>query len=85
MIDLPIGKALVAVLSDVHCNNECEDEDYRCTLDCCKGCELKRAEFEDKPDYSDMCNSLFCISAVRGDDNKVVFKLVDYPIQIAHL
>jgi len=78
MLDLPIGKAIIAVLSDVQCNDECKNEDFHCTIDCCKGCEMDdeilRGLFDDGA-----CGNLCCIPGNRKDGKHVIFKLVDYP------
>jgi hypothetical protein len=77
MVDLPIGKAIIAVLSDVQCKNECNDEDYHCTIDCCKGCDLL-GETLGGIIEKETC-VLCCLSANRRDGKHVIFKLVDYP------
>ena len=78
MIDLPVGKALVAVQSEIQCEYECMDEQYKCVKECCKGCELHNNELDGFPD-DDLCGCLCCNSSSRRDELKVVFKLVNYP------
>jgi len=81
MIDLPVGKALIAVYADKQCKQECREEDYQCPnyMDCCKGCE---GDIDSKiggcPD-SDVCGCLCCIPEARRDGRHVVYKVVDYP------
>ena len=79
MIDLPIGKALVAVLSEVQCNNECVDEKYKCTLDCCKGCIMQKKTLEGFPD-SELCGCISCNANDRKDKKHTIFKLVDFKV-----
>ena len=80
MIDLPIGKALVAVLNDTQCKMECKNEDYICKVkNCCKGCALESHELGSYTD-NEVCGCLACIPANREDEKHVIFKLVDYPI-----
>ena len=83
MIDLPDGKALIAVDRGIQCNDECMDVDYKCPIDCCKGCDLSG----DNPDMQnmqgipdgEMCGLLCCISQSRRDGRNVHYKVVDYP------
>ena len=79
MIDLPVGKALIAVHSSKQCKQECRNEDYKCPnyKDCCKGCELDINELGGSPD-NDVCACLCCIPDERRDEKHVVYKLVDY-------
>jgi len=78
MIDLPIGMAIVAVQSDVNCSYECKDEDYQCSIDCCKGCAMKDEELEGIPDR-ETCGCLCCAADTRRDGKRAIFKLLDYP------
>ena len=79
MLDLPVGKALVAVYADVQCNMECgEDECPYAISTCCKGCEVDN---ETLSDDGDACSSLCCIPTVRKDGKHVIYKLVDYPVK----
>ena len=78
MIDLPIGKALVAVESDVQCNTECMTEDLNCSAKCCEGCELTSWDLKGIPD-TETCGCLCCISSNRRDGKNTIYKLIDYP------
>ena len=80
MIDLPIGKALIAEHFDVQCNCECKEDDYDCPIDCCKECELELFNIGGFPD-DDICGCLCCSSISRKDGKQVVYKLVDYPLK----
>ena len=80
MLDIPIGKAVVAVLRDMQCNVECADEDYHCPIDCCKGCVMDDQALGGK-DNHDACGALCCIPEFRRDGKHVHFKLVDYPLK----
>ena len=78
MIDLPIGKALIAEYFDIQCGCECEDENYHCTIDCCKECKLDFDKIGGFPD-DDVCGCLCCAGVLRRDGKQVIYKLVDYP------
>ena len=79
MIDLPVGKALIAVYTDLQCKQECFDPEYQCPVnDCCKGCEISKGNIASFID-SETCDCLACIPQNRGDKKKVIYKLVDYP------
>jgi len=78
MLDLPIGKAIIAVLRDVQCNDECKDEHYQCPIDCCKGCAMKDKSLEGNFD-NDPCEAFGCIPGFRKDKKHVIFKLIAYP------
>ena len=80
MIDLPIGKALIAVHSERQCSQECKYEGYHCSAseECCMGCELS-SDLGGMPD-DDICGCLCCISDSRRDGNHVVYKIIDIPI-----
>jgi hypothetical protein len=78
MLDIPIRKGIIAVLSDVQCNDECTDENYKCQIDCCKGCAMKDQALGGKND-NDACGALCCVPAFRRDGKHVIFKLIDYP------
>ena len=79
MIDLPIGKALVAVHNDTQCKMECENDEYICKLkNCCKGCELDIYDIGSDLD-DEVCGCLACVPCDREDKKHVIFKLVDYP------
>jgi hypothetical protein len=82
MIDLPVGKALIAVFADKQCEQKCTDENFRCAKynNCCDGCDLfenKIGGFSD----NDICSNFCCIPGNRQDKKFVVYKLVDYPGQ----
>ena len=79
MIDIPVGKAIAAVYSDIQCHHECDDDNFECNLDCCKGCEIENNQLEGIPD-SEVCGCLCCTPYTRRDGRKIVFKLVDYPV-----
>jgi len=78
MIDLPIGKALIAVYSDAQCNCECANEDYQCYIDCCNGCEMNNDALEGLIG-EDICGCLCCTPADRKDGKNVIHRLIDYP------
>lgn len=79
MIDLPIGKALIAVYSDIQCKQECMDPDFQCQVkDCCKGCELDPDTLGSIPDC-ETCGCLACIPCNRKDGKNVIYKLIDFP------
>ena len=78
MIDLPVGKALIAVLSGIQCDDECLDEDFQCPLDCCNGCEMGGNAIGGGED-GDVCSCLCCSASWRRDQTHVIYKLVDYP------
>ena len=80
MIDLPVGKAIVAVESDVQCNFECTKENYNCPFNCCKGCELLNEELQKCPD-SESCKFFKCTSSARRDGKNIIYKLIDYSYQ----
>ena len=84
MIDLPIGMAIVAVKSDIVCNFECINEDYKCPIDCCKGCIMQEVELEGFSD-SETCGCFCCSPDARRDGKNAIFKLVDYPAYILEL
>ena len=79
MIDLPIGKALVAVLSGIQCDENCLDEDFQCPLDCCSGCELSDRDIGGGDD-EDVCGCLCFAASWRRDEKHVIYKLIDYPL-----
>ena len=80
MIDLPVGKALIAVYSDIQCKQECGDPEYLCPVDdCCKGCEISTEDIASFPE-SETCGCLACIPENRRDEKHVIYKLVDYPV-----
>jgi len=78
MIDLPVGKAIIAVPREFECNEECKNEDFHCLNDCCKGCDMKDKVLEGLFDI-DTCGSLCCVPGNRKDGKNVIYKLVDYP------
>ena len=78
MISLPIGKALIAVCSNVKCKRECINENYQCPIDCCKGCDILDETLGGLLD-DDVCGCLCCIPEDRSDGLQVIHKLVDYP------
>ena len=78
MIDLPIGKAIVAVKSYIECGYECINEDYECSIDCCKGCVMQEEELEGFPD-NETCGCFCCSPDTRRDGKSAVFKMVDNP------
>jgi hypothetical protein len=80
MLDIPIGKAVIAVLRDVQCNDECADADYQCPIDCCKGCVLTDKSLGGIYD-NDPCGALCCVPGFRKDGKHVLFKLIDYPLK----
>ena len=84
MIDLPIGMAIVAVKSIIECNFECADEDYNCSIDCCKGCVMQDEELEGFPD-TETCGCFSCTPDARKDGKSAIFKLVEYPEFIAEI
>ena len=80
MIDLPVGKALVAVYADIQCKQKCTDPDYQCSVDdCCYGCEISTEDIANFSD-SETCGFLACIPKNRRDKKHVIYKLVDYPV-----
>ena len=85
MIDLPIGKALIAVYADKQCKRECKNDNYQCIeyKDCCKDCKLSQQEIEG-PSDDDICGCLCCIPEERRDAKHVIYKLVDYHEGIVH-
>ncbi|MDR2785621.1 MAG: hypothetical protein LBB83_06875 [Treponema sp.] len=76
MLDLPLGKALIAVPSAAQCHDECMQENYRCTLDCCGGCAFHDDSLWEKG-RDHLCDDLCCTPGSRKDSTNVVFKLVD--------
>lgn len=76
MIDLPIGKALIAIPGPVQCKYECMEEDYVCNRDCCAGCDVKNREEDDDEIFC--CDDLACNSSSRKDGISVIHKVVDY-------
>ena len=78
MIDLPLGMAIVAVKSDIDCNFECINEDYKCSIDCCKGCIMQEGELEGFPE-TETCGCFGCTPDNRRDGKNAIFKLVEYP------
>ena len=78
MIDLPVGMAIVAVKSELKCGYKCMDEDYKCIIDCCKGCVMQGEELEGFPD-TETCACFCCTPDNRKDGENTIFKLVDYP------
>jgi len=80
MIDIQIGKALIAVPLEKQCNNECMNDDYKCPIDCCKGCVLKNEDLAGVLG-EETCGTVCCSSGTRKDGKSVIFKLVDYPIK----
>ena len=79
MIDLPFGKALIAVDSGIKCNGICETDDYQCKINCCDGCWLDCITLKGL-DSGEVCESLCCIPHERKDGKNVFHKLVDYPV-----
>ena len=79
MIDIPIGKALIAVQHDLKCHRECDNDDYQCKIDCCKGCVMRKKSIESFPD-GETCGCVCCNPDSRKDGKNVIFKLIDYPI-----
>jgi len=80
MIDLPLGKAIVAVEAQIKCDFECMDVNKECLIKnkCCYGCELKRKVKTENPRFGEMCGTLVCVPFGRMDNKKVIFKIVDY-------
>ena len=78
MIDLPIGKAIVAVESNLACDFECMNEDYKCAIDCCNGCAMQDEKLEGLPD-PETCGCMSCTPETRKDKKNAIFKLVEYP------
>jgi len=80
MIDLPIGKAIIAVVNDVQCKVKCRNENYKCPnqKNCCEGCVMKSDILRSYPD-EDLCEYFSCVYKFRKDGKKVHFQLVDYP------
>ena len=78
MIDIPIGKAIIAVYSTHQCKEECKDEDYECTIDCCKGCDMRIEKLQGRLD-NETCGCLCCNPTERRDGKSVIFKLTEYP------
>jgi len=80
MIEIPIGKAIVALKSDLQLNQEYGDKDLNWEVECCKGCiffdDTKRKELEGLTD-SETCGCLLCNAESRRDKMNVIFKLVD--------
>jgi hypothetical protein len=81
MIDLPVGKAILAVKFDLNCERKClKDDDYRCPkMDCCSGCEINEEYLMGFPN-DETCGLLSCIPENRKDGLHVVYKIVDYPL-----
>ena len=82
MIDLPIGKALIAVLTGKECGQKCMNEDYHCPnyMDCCDGCKINLEDVGGLRD-DDVCGCLSCCAVSRKDGKHVIYKLVDYPVE----
>ena len=80
MIDLPVGKALIAVHTEKPCNQQCRNEDYQCpsVADCCSECEIYDVSIGGILD-DDVCGCLCCIPEARRDRDHVIYKLIDYP------
>ena len=80
MIDLPVGKALIAVYVDAHCKGECGDEDSLCphNKNCCEECDVKDDKELDDNFDSPPCECLSCTAKGRRDGRQVVYKLVDW-------
>jgi hypothetical protein len=66
MIDIPLGKALIAV----------EYVGYKICVGCYFKKDMKRKSYE-KP-VAD-CNRMCCSGEDRKDGKTVIFKLIDYP------
>jgi hypothetical protein len=84
MIDLPIGKALVAYEAHKKCGLKCEtDKENECRLNmCCDGCEMKEIEGEIRGGCEgDVCEFLCCFGNTRKDGKEVFYKIVDYPFK----
>ena len=83
MVDIPIGKALIAVESDIECNFECMDETYHCPLtdQCCRGCVMEETDELISRLDDETCGCLACNPGFRKDKKKIVYKLVDYPVK----
>ena len=77
MIDLPVGKAIIAVPCEFECNEECRNEDFHCPIDCCKGCDVNDKALEGLLGI-DVCGSLCCVPGNRNDGKNVIYKLVDF-------
>ena len=80
MIDLPVGKAIIAVYSDSQCNGECTKKDIPCDIDWCKDCDLHIDTERGFPNGY-MCDYFNCLPLDRKDGKHVVFKVVDYPVK----
>ena len=82
MIDLPLGKALVAYEAHKKCGLKCEgDKNYDCHLNmCCDGCEMKEETISGGLDDV-VCDYLCCNDITRKDGKNVFYKIVDYPFK----
>ena len=70
ILELPLGKALTVVESDIQCKNECLNDDYQCPINCCKDCDLKTLD-------NDICDYLACSSLTRKDGKNIIYKIVN--------
>ena len=79
MLDIPIGKALIAVERTEQCGQKCKDAKYKCPnyKECCGECEMDDVDIGGVPD-DDVCGCLCCIPENRKDRKHVIYRLVDY-------
>jgi hypothetical protein len=78
VIDLPVGKALIAEVLELKCDRRCEVEpDYNCpTQECCNGCIALENKIGGSPDDT-VCGLFCCFPENRRDGKNVVIKMVD--------
>ena len=86
MLNLPIGKALVAYEAVKKCGLKCDQyediEDFKCEYKggCCDGCGIKDVDLDGA--YAGFsCDDLCCFKHSRQDGKDVFYKIVDYPFK----
>ena len=80
MIDLPVGKAIIAEYSDGQCNSECTKNDILCDIDWCKGCDLNDETTGGYPE-KEICGFLSCMPSDRKDGKHVIYRVRDYLVK----
>jgi len=86
MLNLPIGKALVAYEANKKRGLKCDQyediDDFKCEYKggCCEGCEIKNLDLDGQYSSFD-CGELCCFKSSRTDGKDVFYKLVDYPFK----
>ena len=69
LVEVPLGKALVPVV------------DY--VLEICKGCYFQSSMRRNKYNKQlSICSKIICNEEQRKDGKNVIFKLVDYPVEV---